>query len=109
MQTEAIFNNIAVTIQQEVLKAEHNIYVAVAWFTNKNIFNALVNRAENGVQVYLMLTNDSINENSYIDYEDLEIKNSKVFYAGGGEEDLMHNKFCVIDNKTVITGCTSLI
>ena len=41
MQTEAIFENIANRIIEEIENANHSIYIAVAWFTNKNIFDKL--------------------------------------------------------------------
>ena len=34
----------------------------------------------------------------------LNSKNSRVHMVGDGDKDLMHNKFCVIDYSTVITG-----
>ncbi|MDY3528711.1 phospholipase D-like domain-containing protein [Riemerella anatipestifer] len=104
MQTEAVFENIAERIQQEIGKAQKSIFIAVAWFTNKNIFNELVNKARNGCTVSLIISNDNINLNSSIDFEQLLTGKSKVYKIGNGDTDLMHNKFCVIDYSTVITG-----
>jgi hypothetical protein len=104
MQTEAIFDNIAERIQQEIHIAQKSIFIAVAWFTNKNLFNELLYKAKNGVSVSLIISNDKINDNSSIDYDLLNINNSKVYKVGNGENDLMHNKFCIIDYSTVITG-----
>jgi hypothetical protein len=104
MQTEAIFENIADRIQQEIRKAQKSIYIAVAWFTNKNLFNEIVNKSRNGCTVFLIISNDNINLNSSIDFEQLLIAKSKVYKIGNGNTELMHNKFCVIDYSTVITG-----
>lgn len=104
MQTEAVFNNIAERIQQEISKAQKSIFIAVAWFTNKNLFNELVNKAKNGCTVSLIISNDDININSQIDFEQLLVNKSKVYKIGNGDTELMHNKFCVIDYSTVITG-----
>jgi|SRR5690625_3929356 len=104
MQTEAVFENIAKRIQQEINKAQQSIIIAVAWFTNKNIFNELVNKARNGCTVSLIISNDKINLNSSIDFEQLHTGKSKVYKIGNGDTELMHNKFCVIDYSTVITG-----
>ena len=41
MQTEALFEGIAERIGLELEQAEHSIYIAVAWFTNKLIFDEL--------------------------------------------------------------------
>ena len=71
MQTEAVFENIAERIQQEISKAQKSVFIAVAWFTNKNLFNELVNKARNGCTVSLIISNDNINLNSSIDFEQL--------------------------------------
>jgi hypothetical protein len=104
MQTEAVFENIAERILQEVNQAQKSIYIAVAWFTNKKIFDKLVSKAQNGCSVSLIISNDIINLNSSIDFEQLNINQSKVYKIGNGDTELMHNKFCVIDYCTVITG-----
>lgn len=104
MQTEAVFENIADRIQQEIGKAQKSIFIAVAWFTNKNIFNAILSKAKSGCTVSLIISNDAINLNSQIDFSELDKYNSKCFKVGNGETELMHNKFCVIDFSTVITG-----
>ena len=104
MQTEAVFENIAERIQEEISKAQKSVFIAVAWFTNRNIFNVLQRKAKEGCQINLMYSADHINENSSIDFDLLKTKNSFVFPIGDGDHDLMHNKFCVIDYCTVITG-----
>jgi len=104
MQTEAVFENIAERILQEIRKAQKSIFIAVAWFTNKAIFNELINRAKNGCTVSVIISNDSINLNSAIDFQSLTTGNSRVYKIGNGQTELMHNKFCVIDFNTVITG-----
>ena len=104
MQTEAIFENIANRITLELEAAQHTIYIAVAWFTNRNLFNVLLEKAKEGVTVQLMLSNDFINQKSHVDYDQLNIASSGSYLIGDGNQDLMHNKFCVIDTDTVING-----
>jgi hypothetical protein len=104
MQSEAVFENIADRIQHEISKANKSIYIAVAWFTNKNLFNQLVNKAKEGCDISLIISNDEINQNSSIDFERLNTPNTKVYKIGNGNTELMHNKFCIIDYNTVITG-----
>ena len=69
MQTEAIFECIADRISLELEKAQSSIYIAVAWFTNQNLFNVMLQKAQQGVTVQLMLSNDHINQQSRIDYD----------------------------------------
>jgi hypothetical protein len=104
MLTEAIFENIANRIIEEIKIANNSIYIAVAWFTNKSIYEQLLLKANNGCKVQIIISNDKINENSAIDFELLEKLNGKVYKIGNGDTELMHNKFCVIDYNTVITG-----
>lgn len=82
MQTEAVFENIAERIQLEISKAQKSVFIAVAWFTNKNLFNELVNKARNGCTVSLIISNDNINLNSSIDFEQLLTAKSKVYKIG---------------------------
>ncbi|MEI6124742.1 MAG: phospholipase D-like domain-containing protein [Bacteroidota bacterium] len=104
MQIEAVFYNIAERISQEISKAQKSIIIAVAWFTNERLFEELLSKAKSGCMVQLIISNDEINQSSRIEFERLQIKNSKVFKVGDGASELMHNKFCVIDHNTVITG-----
>lgn len=104
MQTEAIFENIANRIIEEIENANHSIYIAVAWFTNKNIFDKLFEKANKNCKIQLIISNDEINNNSKINFELLQKTNCKVYKIGNGDTELMHNKFCVIDFNTVITG-----
>lgn len=104
MQTEAVFENIANRIIKEIQSAKKSIYIAVAWFTNKSIFEELLSKASEGCSIQIIISNDDINENSSIDFELLENVNGSVFKIGNGDRELMHNKFCVIDYNTVITG-----
>ena len=104
MQTEALFEDIAERIRLELEQAEQSIYIAVAWFTNRTLFNTLIEKSKKGVTVQLMLSNDHINQQSYVDYSQLNIADSAAYLIGDGKKDLMHNKFCVIDGDTVING-----
>ena len=62
MHIEAIFSNIANRILNEIESAEQSVYIAVAWFTNKLIFDKLLIKAKNGCKVYIIISNDKINE-----------------------------------------------
>ena len=104
MQTEALFENIADRIEQELTQADQSIYIAVAWFTNPRLFNTLLDKAKQGITVQLLISNDPINQQSPIDYNQLNIGNSVAYLIGDGKDDLMHNKFCIIDEYTVING-----
>jgi PLD-like domain len=103
MTSEGIFENIAERIEEEINKSQKDIYLAVAWFTNKNLFNSLVKKSQEGVKVILVISDNEINRNSSINYNDIQKGESKLFWLGG-DKSFMHNKFCIIDDYVIITG-----
>lgn len=104
MQTEAVFENISDRIKQELWKAKKTIHIAVAWFTNRDLFDVLKVKAQNNCKVFIIVNDDDINNNSSIPYDNLNTKNIKIFKAGIEVIELMHNKFCIIDYVNIITG-----
>lgn len=104
MQTEAIFKHIAARLESELAQAQHSIYIAVAWFTRRELFDVLLDKAQQGIAVHLLVSNDAINQNGQLPFEELNQGQSSALLVGDHEYDLMHNKFCVIDENIVITG-----
>jgi phosphatidylserine/phosphatidylglycerophosphate/cardiolipin synthase-like enzyme len=87
MHTKAVFENIANRIETEIDKAQKSVLIAVAWFTNKNLFEAIVRKSKKGCQISLMITDDKINNNSGIDYNRLTTANSQIYKIGNGNND----------------------
>ncbi|TXD49196.1 phospholipase D-like domain-containing protein [Polaribacter sp. IC073] len=104
MQTEAIFENINKRIKQEIQEAEYSIYVAVAWFTDDVLFHELEKKVKEGCTVSIITSDDFINKQSRIDYDYYRSENFQILLYGNSNKDLIHHKFCVIDEKTVISG-----
>lgn len=106
MQTTAHFAEISTHIQKQLKAATQHIYIAVAWFTDNEMLHTLCQKAKEGVVIQLMIANDAINREYGADFERLEKAGGKVWWVGNGAENeiLMHNKFCVIDGCTVLTG-----
>lgn len=105
MITQAYFENIQSHIIDELDKGKESIIVAVAWLTDKELFDKLCNKSASGVSVELMIFNDEINNKSQINFSKLETFGGKLYKIGNqNSQSLMHNKFCVIDFHTVITG-----
>lgn len=100
---QSYFDNIRTVILQSLYKAESSIVIAVYWFTNYELFEALLDKLGDGVSVKLIIHNDFINNRK----EGLPFQN---FIDNGGEfyfsdnDNPMHNKFCVIDDKILING-----
>lgn len=101
--TEVVFENIEQRILKEITEAHYAIFVSVAWFTNKKLFNALLDKARNNCYVSIIIQLDEINSQSGIDYNQIKIGRSECFFISKDSE-LLHDKFCVIDFRKVITG-----
>ncbi len=106
METQAYFDNIQLHIIREIRKASHTIHIAVAWFTDTEIFDLLCCKVLEGVRVELIIVNDAINRKSSIDYLRLSELGGLFLMIGDNRRgaSIMHNKFCVIDGATLITG-----
>jgi hypothetical protein len=106
MRTQAYFDDIQLHILHEIRKAASSIHIAVAWFTDPEIFEEICRMANTGVRVELIIVNDSINRNSGLHYDRLRELGGVFMMVGANKKNstIMHNKFCVIDGETVITG-----
>ncbi|GAB3640174.1 phospholipase D-like domain-containing protein [Spirosoma arcticum] len=105
MQSTAHFDHIHENIIAELQKAQQSVYIAVAWFTDREIFQKLCNLASRGVLVNLLISSGKTNfRDNGLDFDELKRFGGNVDIVGGEKKNFMHNKFCVIDGQTVITG-----
>ncbi len=81
--------------------AEKSIELAMYTLTSRALSNALASAARRGVTVRVFL--DGENAEEYYSKAGFLAKNGVIVKPEKGE-GLMHNKFCIIDDKTVITG-----
>lgn len=107
MYLQAHFQNIQQVIIDHLQDAQHEILVAVAWFTDREIFEVLCQKAQAGVHVSVALLGDDINQASgALNFQRLRNVGGKVTFLPSGSDGapMMHHKFCVLDTTTVITG-----
>lgn len=97
------FDNIKGHIIEEISKANFCVYVAVAWIGEKFIIKELVNCLNRGVQVEIIINDDDRFHNYKSKFVEFENFGGKIFLYDTATS-LMHNKFCVIDLCTSITG-----
>jgi phosphatidylserine/phosphatidylglycerophosphate/cardiolipin synthase-like enzyme len=102
ISVEIHFEKIQGQIIERIKSAKFIIWVAVAWLTDKELLGELWKKQKEGVNVRLIINDDEINKKYGIDYE--KHFDSKRVEPIGRYENIMHNKFCVIDLKTVIHG-----
>lgn len=101
--TSAHFAGIENAILVNLQKAMRQIKVAVAWFTNPLLFQALLDRQRAGVSVEVILTNDPMNfTNPGVNFQHLIDASGVVRIVRLPK--LMHHKFCVIDDRYLISG-----
>lgn len=101
--------SIHANIKKELLKnldqAKSSIYAAIAWFTDEDIFNILCQKAALNVEVQIILHNDLKESNSInfsrkgLDFSRLHFCGAEIFLLKGH-----HNKYCIIDSKTYLSG-----
>jgi len=102
MEARAYFNNeIKSAICDELNKSSKSIYAAVAWFNDCDIFEIIKEKAKNNVDVNIIIANDEIN--STLPFKEISDLEGKVFKLIK-DNALLHHKFCVIDEHTLITG-----
>ena len=96
--------NIQNVIQRELFAAKKSIKICVAWFTNDLLFQPLILQLNMGVKVELILNKDEINlsDSNDVDFDQF-VENGGCLYWNTTDK-LLHHKFCIIDDRVVITG-----
>lgn len=107
MELKAHFSNIHKVIIVHLEQSQSEIVAAIAWFTDRDIFEVLCRKARAGIEVSVALIGDEINQGpGGLNFHRLDNLGGKVTFLPPGSRDAptMHHKFCVIDRATVITG-----
>ena len=97
--TDAVFDNIRLSIINELNQAINTIYVCVAWFTDDELKDVLGKKQQTGVDVRVITFQDGVNKKHGVDFGDIPHKCIRAERHG-----IMHRKYCVIDNHVVISG-----
>ena len=106
METNSLLRHPTKSVIHRLEGARSEITTAVAWFTDRDIFEVLCKKAGAGVKVSIALVDDEVNGagSSRITATNNLGGRGGHLPAGSRDEPLMHHKFCVIDRSTVITG-----
>ena len=89
-------------IISEINNAQHCIYLAMAYFTDREIAMAIVEANNRKVQVDIILSSNAQNETVKLMLKGAGI--SVHAFDTGDARGIMHHKFCLIDSKTSING-----
>ena len=103
LSQEAHFEEIQETILTHLNNAQYCVWVAVAWFTDKRLFEELKKLRIRGVNVQVIIINDENNSNAGLQFEQY-FETYRINKFGKYKSNIMHHKFCIIDLKTVIHG-----
>lgn len=104
---QAFFADIRSKMVEYIDEAQQTIFIAMAWFTNQVLFQLLLDKAAGGVKIELLISSSESNflSKSALPFELLLKKGVKVKILESKEGfQFMHHKFCVIDDKLLITG-----
>ena len=99
IHNEAYFAGIEKRILEALDNAGATIDVCVAWFTNTNLRDKLLEKQNEGIAVRVIRYHDGVNASKGVDLSELEHKEVR-----GERGGLFHDKFCVIDNVHTICG-----
>lgn len=101
---EAHFQEIKSQIIEAIQNAKLLVWVAMAWFTDKEIANKLLEKHKEGLNIQVIVNDDVISQKYGLNFSSKGIE----FYMGNPSsifgKKIMHNKFCIIDFKKVIHG-----
>ena len=101
---EAHFQNISNIIAKELGYASKRIDIAMYYFTNKELFQKLLRKADEGVEISLIIYDNYINlREGAINFQMLADKENATIYISP-KENPIHDKFCIIDDCTLISG-----
>jgi len=89
-------------IQTELLKAEFEILIATAWFTDEDLFNILVTKLSEGIHLEIIVADNQ--ENEKLDFSLLSSKGAIVHKIKNIGYGIMNQKFCVIDKRIALHG-----
>ncbi|MBW4907443.1 leucine-rich repeat protein [Prevotella salivae] len=91
-------------IQIELFGAKKSIKIAVAWFTNKLLLHPLVLKLQTGVNVEIILNDDNINKGGESSLDFTSFLEAGGILRWNTSKQLLHEKFCIIDDRIVISG-----
>ena len=96
---EVHFKEIEAKVLLALDKAKVSIRLVMAWFTNDNLQQKLIEKLQEGLDIKIIIFKDGINQKHGVDLTDFEVTEMR-----GSRGGIMHNKFCVLDNQVVISG-----
>ena len=94
-----LFKNIQDELIARIDMANQSLKIAVTWFTNHDLFNAILKKLNNpNFEVSLIVLNDKINnKREGVNFQHLINAKGNFYYSS--VENMVHHKFCIIDDS----------
>lgn len=89
-------------IKKELLKAQQEILVAVAWFTDDELFQVLLDKVKNKVAVNVIIADQP--DNDKLDFDLINRLGGDMVKIKNVGYGIMNQKFCVVDRKVSVSG-----
>lgn len=102
-EVSAHFNQIQDNIINEIKNAKFLVWISIAWFTDPKIFSELIKKKQEGVNVQIIISDDEKNNLGGLEFEKY-FETYRIPPFGVYDKNILHNKFCIIDLLTTITG-----
>lgn len=90
-----------------LLNAKSEIKCAFYELDEQNIANTLLFQSKNGVNVSLIVDDKYLNEKPLLSLYNTSIKIYSDLNRGTKYNNYMHDKYCVVDNKILVSGSTN--
>lgn len=105
MRPKIYSTNLESTIIKHILATKKSVTITMAWFTNKDILQALVDlkRKKDKVSVRLLVDNNKIND-AYFSVHKNTLVQAGIIILSYLHKNLQHQKFMVIDHYIVLDG-----
>ena len=100
---DVAFKGIKDIIVQGIRNAKYTIWAAVAWFTDRDIFQELIEKKKQGISIRI-ITSDEKSNMTLMSELDKNFDVVKVPLKGAYLSNRLHDKFCIIDFEFVMHG-----
>ncbi|MCF2218324.1 hypothetical protein H9Q08_03300 [Chryseobacterium sp. PS-8] len=100
--TKAYFSDIRSRIIEQISNSKEEILICVAWFTSWEILGKLIDKAETGC-IIKIIVNDHY-DNRRLNFSEFIRKDGFIKILSSETGRFLHDKFAIFDNKTLITG-----
>jgi len=101
-QTVLKGNDIFAEISTNLKNAKKEILVVSAWFTDQDLLDILIEKAKQGLNIKVIVAENKDNEK--LDFTALTKVGGKLTLANKKGYGMLHEKYCIIDNKRAFHG-----